>query len=140
MRLISVVMGVESSDLRSKDTTTLLNHGFNTYKIDIILNKDKVLGNSKIVGGVEEESDIVLIKDATILNKINANAEEYKISLNINKIKAPVKKGDVVGTVEIMDNNGKLILEENVTVNKNIKKANFFNYLKRNIKTITSGI
>ena len=33
MRLLSVVMKAETSDLRSKDTVSMLNYGFNTYKI-----------------------------------------------------------------------------------------------------------
>ena len=38
-----------------------------------------------------------------------------------------------------MDNDGKLIMEKDVTVVKNIEKANYFDYFKKNLKTITSG-
>ena len=36
IRFISVVMGADTSEHRSYDTTTLLNYGFNTYKINSI--------------------------------------------------------------------------------------------------------
>ena len=54
MRLLSVVMGAETSDLRSKDTTNLLNYGFNTYKLDLIMSKTKILGNVKVEKGKKD--------------------------------------------------------------------------------------
>ena len=45
----------------------------------------------------------------------------------------------MVGKVEIMDNDGKLVMEKDVTVIKNIEKANYFDYFKKNLKTITYG-
>lgn len=69
MRLLSVVMGVETSDLRSKDTTNLLNYGFNTYKLEMIMKKSKVLGNVKIEKGKIDNVDLVLTSDATLLKK-----------------------------------------------------------------------
>lgn len=140
MRLLSVVMGVETSDLRSKDTTNLLNYGFNTYKLEMIMKKSKVLGNVKIEKGKIDNVDLVLTSDATLLKKINDKDTDYFVNLKVDKIKAPVKTGDVVGKVEIMDNDGKLIMEKDVTVVKNIEKANYFDYFKKNLKVITSGI
>ena len=140
MRLLSVVMGVETSDLRSKDTTNLLNYGFNNYKIDMIMSKTKKIGNVDVINGKYDKVDVKLIKDSTLLKKINDKRNEYIINLKVNKIKAPVKIGDIVGKVEILDNKGRLIREENVTVTKNIKKANYFDYIKKNYKLITLGI
>ena len=140
MRLLSVVMGVETSDLRSKDTTNLLNYGFNTYKLEMIMKKSKVLGNVKIEKGKIDNVDLVLTSDATLLKKINDKDTEYFVNLKVDKIKAPVKVGNVVGKAEIMDNDGKLIMEKDVTVVKNIEKANYFDYFKKNLKVITSGI
>ena len=34
MRLISVVMGEDSTDKRSADTLAMLDYGFNTYQLD----------------------------------------------------------------------------------------------------------
>ena len=59
---------------------------------------------------------------------------QYNISIS-----APVKKGNKIGTVEILDENDKLITEGDVTVDKDIKKANFFDYLAMNFKTIIQG-
>lgn len=140
MRLVSVVMGVETSDLRSKDTTNLLNYGFNTYKLDMIMKKNKILGNVKVEKGKTDSVDLTLKDDATLLKKINDQDVDYFVNLKVDKVTAPVKVGDVVGSAEIMDNDGKLIMEKDVTVANNIEKANFFNYFLKNLKVITSGI
>lgn len=140
MRLLSVVMGAETSDLRSKDTTSLLNYGFNTYKLDMIMTKEKILGNIKVEKGKKEDVDLILKEDATLLKKVNDKDSDYFVNLKVDKVIAPLKKGDKVGTAEILDNDGKLIMEVDVTVKKDIKKANYFDYIKKNLKTITTGI
>lgn len=139
MRLLSVVMGAETSDLRSKDTTNLLNYGFNTYKLDLIMSKTKVLGNVKVEKGKKDNVDLVLKEDATSLKKIDDKHIDYFVNLKVKNIKAPVKTGDVVGIAEILDNDGKFIMESDVTVTNNIDKANYFDYIKKNLKVITTG-
>ena len=55
------------------------------------------------------------------------------------KIVAPVKKGDKVGIAEILDNDGNLITKVGITVNKDIKKANLWDYFKRNLNILMGG-
>ena len=140
MRLLTVVMGVETSDLRSQDTTNMLNYGFNNYKIDMVMTNKKVVGNVDVENGKIDNINVRLIKDATLLKKASDKKEDYFIDLKVKKIKAPVKVGDIVGKVQILDKNGKLITEENVTVTKDVNKANYFDYLKKNYRVITSGM
>ena len=138
-RLISVVMGEESTESRSSDTVKMLNYDFNTYKINTIKTKDEVLGKVRVEQGKEDFVEIVLLEDATELLKNTQELETYKFNLKVNKIKAPVKPGDIVGSAEIIDAEGNIIDEVNVTVKKEIKKANLLDYLIRNIKIIGAG-
>lgn len=140
LRLVSVVMGVETSDKRSSDTVNLLDYGFNTYKLKVILTKDKELGKVRIENGKKDYGTVVLINDATELLKVTEEESDYTFNIKINKkIKAPVKNGDKIGSVEIIDNEGHIILEEPVTIKENIKKANLCNLFKRNLNELTSG-
>ena len=138
-RLISVVMGEESSENRSSDTVKMLNYGFNTYKINTIKTTDEVLGKVRVEGGKSDYANIVLLKNATELLKNTDEVEDYKFNLKVDKIKAPVKPGDIVGSAEIIDSNGNIIDEVDVTVKNEIKKANLLDYLLRNIKVACSG-
>ena len=138
-RLISVVMGEESSEARSSDTVKMLNYGFNTYKINTIKTTKEILGKVRVEGGKQDYANIVLLNDATELLKNTDKVENYKFSLKVDKIKAPVKPGDIVGSAEIIDGEGNIIDEVDVTVKENVNKANFLDYLLRNIKVIGSG-
>ena len=136
LRLISVVMGEDSNKKRSQDTVKLLNYGFNSYKVNLIKSKKDILGKIKVEGGKKQYVDVTLTDDAIELLKTNDKISKYKFNLKIDKVKAPVKKGDIVGKVEILNSQNKIINEYNITVNENVLKANYFDYLKRNIKSV----
>lgn len=138
-RLISVVMGEDTSENRSSDTVKMLNYGFNTFKINIIKTKGESLGKVRVEKGKQDKANIVLLNDATEILKNTDPVTEYKFYLKVNKIKAPVKVGDIVGTAEIIDSEGNIVDEVDVTVEKDIKKANILDYMLRNLKTIGFG-
>lgn len=138
-RLISVVMGEDTSENRSSDTVKMLNYGFNTFKINIIKTKGESLGKVRVEKGKQDKANIVLLNDATEILKNTDPVTEYKFNLKVNKIKAPVKVGDIVGTAEIIDSEGNIVDEVDVTVEKDIKKANILDYMLRNLKTIGFG-
>lgn len=138
-RLISVVMGEDTSENRSSDTVKMLNYGFNTFKINIIKTKGESLGKVRVEKGKQDKANIVLLNDATEILKNTDPVTEYKFNLKVNKIKAPVKVGDVVGTAEIIDSEGNIVDKVDVTVEKDIKKANILDYMLRNLKTIGFG-
>lgn len=138
-RLISVVMGEDTSENRSSDTVKMLNYGFNTFKINIIKTKGESLGKVRVEKGKQDNANIVLLNDATEILKNTDPVTEYNFNLKVNKIKAPVKVGDIVGTAEIIDSEGNIVDEVDVTVEKDIKKANILDYILRNLKTIGFG-
>lgn len=138
-RLISVVMGEDTSENRSSDTVKMLNYGFNTFKINIIKTKGESLGKVRVEKGKQDKANIVLLNDATEILKNTDPVTQYNFNLKVNKIKAPVKVGDIVGTAEIIDSEGNIVDEVDVTVEKDIKKANILDYMLRNLKTIGFG-
>ncbi|MDD4407799.1 MAG: D-alanyl-D-alanine carboxypeptidase [Bacilli bacterium] len=137
MRLISVVMKSPTTKDRSNDTVELLNYGFSNFKLKIILDANHDLGTIEILNGKKENVAIRLIENATNLENMN---EEKKYTYNIitNKIKAPVRIGDVVGHLEIIENN-KVINRVNITVKENINKANIWDLYIRNLNNILIG-
>lgn len=140
MRLITVVMGEPNTDNRTKDTIAMMDYGFGMYSLKTIIKENEQLGEIKINLGDEEYADIVSTKDITALN--NNQDEEKDITYNIvkNKINAPVKKGDVVGKINVYEkNNYKYSVD--ITINKDINKASIFKIFIRNIKnTLSSNI
>lgn len=139
LRLISVVMGEDTTENRSADTVKMLNYGFNTFKINTIKKNTEILGKVRVEKGKEEYVDVVLVNDATELLKNTEEAKQYTFNVKVDKVKAPLKKGDVVGSAEIIDNEGNIVDEVDITVVKDVAKANLWDYLLKNIKTLASG-
>ena len=139
MRLISVVMGVDSIDNRTTDTLKLLNYGFNSYKIDVIYKKNKKLGKIKVEKGKLKYVNLLLKEDATELLNINDPKKSYMLNIDTKKIYAPVKRGDKVGEVEIVDNEGHTVDIVDITVDRTVGKANLLDYFKRNLNELFVG-
>lgn len=137
MRLISVVMGEENNKIRNQDTIALLNYGFSNFKIETILKSDADLGKINIKSGKSEYAKLKLMNDAVdLVNILEQNKYNYKIIKD--KVSAPLKVGDKVGSLIIYANDIK-IKEYDLTIDKDIKKAGYFDYLKRNIKYFFRG-
>lgn len=140
LRLISVVMKSPSAEERSSDTSTLLTYGFNSFKSNVIYSKDKSLGKVKIEKGKLKEVDVYLKEDATEILSVTEKLSDYTFNIKIDKIIAPVKAGTIVGTTEIIDNEGNIIKEVDIIVKEDVEKAGFLDYLKQSFRFITSGI
>ncbi len=137
MRLISVVMGEENNKIRNQDTIALLNYGFSNFKIETILKSDADLGKIHIKSGKSEYAKLKLMNDAVdLVNILEQNKYNYKIIKD--KVSAPLKVGDKVGLLSIYANDIK-IKDYDLTIDKDIKKAGYFDYLKRNIKYFMRG-
>ncbi len=139
LRLIAVVMGADTSDHRSSDISSLLNYGFNTYKTEILYAKDNTLGTKRIENGTMETTDIVLTEDYVKLLKQTQAKPNYSYNVKVEGLKAPVKKGDIVGNVEVVDESGNVVDTLDVTVKEDISKASVWDLFVRNLKMVTAG-
>lgn len=137
MRLISVVMGEENTDNRTADTLAMLDYGFNMYSIDKVISKDDSLGEAKVNLGDEEKVSVRVKNDITILNNNQKEKKNVTYEIKLDKINAPVKKGDTVGSVKLYED-GRYMYSEEITVFNNIDKANIFKVFIRNLRDIIS--
>ncbi len=139
MRLISVVMGANTSEERTSDTTSLLNYGFNTYQNHTILTAKDILGKKRIENSPEEEAQITLTKDYHQLIKQTAKIPNYSFVVEVEKLVAPLKVGDIVGKAKVIDENGVVVDTLDVTVNKDYPKSSWWEQFLKNFKHLTSG-
>lgn len=138
MRLITVVMKEENTSKRSADTTKMLDYGFNIYMVQTILDEKTTIEKKKVELGKTLTTEIVPKENITILNKKSDDQKNITYKTNINKIIAPVKKGDKVGTIDIIEDNN-IISTIDATVKEDISKANILTIYLRNLKEIISG-
>lgn len=138
MRLITVVMKEENTSKRSADTTKMLDYGFNIYMVQTILDEKTTIEKKKVELGKIITTEIVPKENITILNKKSDDQKNITYKTNINKIIAPVKKGDKVGTIDVIEDNN-IISTIDATVKEDILKANILTIYLRNLKEIISG-
>ena len=138
MRLITVVMNEPDSTTRSNETTSMLDYGFNAYGMEQLLSKNSILGKIKVDLGKEEYVEVVPKEDINILNNKTNDKRNVSYNISLNNVKAPIKVGDIVGKINVIENN-KTIMTIDVTVKEDINKANIFISYLRNLKDIVSG-
>ena len=139
VRYITVVMGEPSSDIRSSETTNMLNYAFNSFKLNTILDKNQGLGNIYIDKSKQKTAKIVVKNPVTELISKEKEAPSYTYNLKVGKLTAPLKAGTKVGTVEILDNEGLIVREEDVTISYDIEKSNLWTTFLENFLTIIRG-
>lgn len=137
MRVIATVMGEDSIDNRNSEVSAMLDYGFSQYKMQKYISKDKVLKTITNNKTKDNKIEIVPSGDISILTKYG---EELKPSydIKINNLKTNIKKGEKIGTLTVK-NNGKVVSKVNLTVKKDVKKANLFELYLKYLKDILSG-
>lgn len=139
VRYITVVMGEPSSDIRSSETTNMLNYAFNSFKLNTILDKSQELGTIYIDKSKQKTAKIVVKNPVTELISKEKDIPNYTYNLKVEKITVPIKAGTKVGTVEILDNEGLIVREEDVTISYDIEKCNLLETFLENLMTIIKG-
>ena len=138
MRLIAVTMNEPSIESRNKETLGLIDYGFAQYELETLLSKESVIANKDIAKSIERKVDIVPLEDIKILNKKMQNKRMVTYKININNIEAPVNKGDIVGSITLIEDD-KETRTIPLTVKESIKKANIFELYLRNMKELLLG-
>lgn len=138
MRLIATVMGEETSATRNAEVSALLDYGYAQYKITELLDLTVPLAKVEIEKGKQRYVEIVPKTNATLLTKKTEQIGKISYDLNMDSIKAPLKSGDEVGTLSILQD-GKEINQVKVTIKEDLKKANFGELFYRYFTDITMG-
>ena len=138
MRLITVVMNEPDTAKRSSDTTKMLDYGFNVYMVKNIIDENTVIDKVKVKLGKSLSADIVSKESITILSKKTEENRNISYEAQIDNIVAPVKKGDKVGIINIIED-GKIISTIDATVRQDVNKINIFEAFLRNLKSVLSG-
>ena len=137
MRLITVVMNEPDTGKRSSDTKKMLDYGFNIYAVKNIIDENTTIETKKVELGEVLTTEIVPKETITILSKKTDKERNITYKTNIKRLVAPISKGEIIGTIDILEDNKKLTTVD-ATVKKDIKKASILTIFLRNIKAILS--
>lgn len=125
MRLISVVLGTKTDEARARESQKILNYSFRFYRTHQLYKADQVLQNVRVWGGKSDDLALGVAKDLAVVIPRGQDSK-LKATLDIDGIiKAPVQKGQQVGTVRVtLDGNE--IETAPVVAQQSIEKGGFF--------------
>ena len=102
MVLVAVVMGEESSKLRADDISKLFDYGFNNFKTKEVVSCEKPIDEIAVENG-QKETIKVFAKNSFIVFMGKNDKFDYKIEKYIDSLSAPVKCGEKVGTIKVVE-------------------------------------
>ena len=129
MRLISVVIGADSSKSRNKTICDLFDTTFNTYEARPILEAGQVAGKVCVKGGKLKEVELIAQNTLSSFTKKGEQANvnvEYKIP---EEIAAPIQQGEVFGEA-ILYRDGVEIARTKLTAKENIARNSWWDSLR----------
>ena len=138
MRLIAVVMGEETSQLRNSEVTSMMDYGYAQYSLENLLDTDSILGKVEVDKGKNRYVEVVPKENITFLNKKVANKKNATYKVKIKNVKAPVKVGDEVGTIYVYEEDD-VIRKVPITVKDNVDKIGIVGLFLRNLSDIIAG-
>ena len=138
LRFIGIVLGEKDSKVRNKEMVEMLDYGFNNTKLKCLEAKNKVVDKINFDKSDKEVANVVLKNDLCVIEDKNTD-KKYSYDIKYYNYKLPLKKGDEIGKI-IVKNDGTIISEDNVVIDKSINKLNLYNYVKNSIFKLLFGV
>lgn len=124
MELVAVIMGGDTSNDRFNGAKKLLDYGFANYSFNCVKPELKKNTTVKVEKGTEKSVKVTAKDNINILLK---KSDSAKITQKVNlkdKVTAPVKKGDKLGSVDVYVGDEQ-IGSVDITAKSDIKRMNF---------------
>ena len=124
MRLVSAVLGGDTSENRFASASSMFDYGFANYKNRIVLDKTVALNEEFSVRGGKKSCYAVLPEENCYI--FGKKDEEPDITFEVcdDSVKAPVAKGQKVGTIQVY-RDGVLVKSVNVVSAEDVRRASY---------------
>lgn len=131
MRVIAVVAGADSSKSRFNAVSSMFNHAFGSFKAEKLLGAGELAAQRvKIAGGKERSVGVTVSEDIVRLApRSDKAAAELRLELP-DKVKAPVRKGDVVGKGYVVVD-GTAVREFDLVAAEDVARASIWDLFRR---------
>ncbi|WP_144569119.1 D-alanyl-D-alanine carboxypeptidase family protein [Bacillus pseudomycoides] len=133
MRVISVVMGAPTSKERNNQVTKLLDYAFGQYTTKKLYKRGEKIQTVKVGKGKKEKVDLVSSDNVSLLMKKGENMDKVKQEVIAEKkVKAPIKKGDALGTLVIKKDKD-VLLKQTIVAKEDVAAASWWELFKRSL-------
>lgn len=139
MRVIAVVFGAPTSKERNAQVTKLLDFAYSQYQTHPMYKRGHSLGKAVVSKGDKKSINAVTSEPISLLTKKGESVEKVQKTITLQKnLKAPVLKGDQVGTLKLVKD-GKVLSESPLVANEDVKEANWWKLFKRSFGMFTKS-
>lgn len=139
MRVIAVVFGAPTSKERNAEVTKMLDYAFNQYETHPMYERNQSLAKVEVSKGEKNQIEALTSEPISILTKKGESVKEIKQSVKLKEnVKAPVKKGDEIGTITFKKDE-KTIVESPLVAKEGSKEASFWTLFKRSMGLFTKS-
>ncbi|MDX8359743.1 MULTISPECIES: D-alanyl-D-alanine carboxypeptidase family protein [Bacillaceae] len=137
MRVIAVVFGAPTSKSRNAQVSKMLDYAFAHYQTMPKYKRNELVSTAKINKGMKEEVDVVTTEPISLLMKKGESQDNVTEEVILkDKIIAPVKKGDQLGTI-ILKKDNEVLIKSDLIANEDVKAANLWQLMKRSVEMLT---
>ena len=128
-RLISVVIGADSSKSRNKTVSGLFDYAFSAYETKSVLEAGQSVGKTAVRGSKVKETEVVADNSLSAFAK-KGESEDFNVEYRYpEEIKAPVAKGEVIGEA-ILYRDGVEIARTALKVKEEISRISWWDALR----------
>ena len=127
MKVVATLVGGTDSKSRFNQVRAMFDYSFANYVNKVYFRKGEVIGNVNVKKSPIKSIEVACGEDITKFSKVGSSSEDLNVVLP-QEIKAPIKKGDVVGkAVYQLDG-----VEHSVDIiaMQDAKKSTFLDFIK----------
>ena len=137
-RLISVILGASSPEVRARESQKLITYGMRFYETHLLYDAQEILANVRVWGGEQDYVELMLESELAV-TIARGQAKYIKATMDINTgITAPLSAGDVLGKL-IITLDTDVILEQDLVAAEDVLKGGFFKGLVDSVMRLISG-
>ncbi|MCM3784071.1 D-alanyl-D-alanine carboxypeptidase [Neobacillus mesonae] len=130
MRVVAVVLGEPNTKTRNSEVSNMFDYAFSQYAMKPIYKQGDVIGKVNIEKGNVKELELIADVPYNVLMKKGASGETQQQLTVPQEIKAPIKKGQVLGKL-IVTQDSKVLKEFEIKAAVDVEKAGFWKLFKR---------
>ena len=124
-RIVSIVVGTESTEARASESGKLLNWALQAFDTPKLYNGGEIISKVKVYKGSSKSVNVGFLEDVYITIPHNAGQNIKPILETVQPVVAPIRKGQSLGKLKIIKD-GKVITEKNVVALHSVEEGSWF--------------
>lgn len=139
MRVIAVVMGVETVKERNAAISQMLDYAFNNFSAKKLFEKGETIRSVQLTKAKNSKVNMVTSQSISTIHKKGETTADISTSIKLNdEFNIPMKKGDETGTLTV--NIGDQVVSKTpIVVDQDVQLASYFTLFKRAMQSLVKN-